>query len=172
MSLRLTTKRFPVIVVALLGITQRKIVAGHVREASEIDDVREPIAAGLEPLVASRGDRERVAGLDRARHGQEQRQPRIRRPLRMRLHLDRKAGIVSARPDDLAAAEDAGGERADPACREVEIADDARDRAAAVVGGCAEIDLAARIAELPGACALKDAARALVELRREPAKLG
>ena len=90
----------------------------------------------------------------------------------MRLRLDSKAGVGARRPRDFAAAEDAGCERADPAGGEVEIADDARDRPAAVVRRRAEIDLTAGVAKLPGVGPLEHAACALVELCRKPAELG
>src|SRR5215211_5925233 len=52
---------------ALEREAQDEIVAGHVREAAEIQGVREFRAAGGEALVAAGGDAERVADGDRAR---------------------------------------------------------------------------------------------------------
>src|SRR5690606_17873206 len=93
---RTTTKssgpRAAVIAAALIGIGQREVVAGHVWESAEIDDVAEAVSAGLKRFVAAGGDGERIAGVDRIRHRQEQREPGNVRACRVRLHLNRKAG--------------------------------------------------------------------------------
>ena len=157
---------------ALPGEAQDEIVARHVREAAEVDDVGEFRAAGGEALVAAGRDGERVADGDRPRRRAATGRARPRRPRRDAPSPRREPGIGAARPDELAAREPAVGKAPRAAAARPSAPSVRDDRAGRAEGGVVEVDAAARVAEIGVAGRAVEPAALLVEAVHDAAQLG
>src|SRR3954468_14163157 len=87
----------------LLRDADDEVVAGHVREATEVRHVAELLPAGRMSLVAAGRDLERIAHDDRLRRPLPEVELRAAADPAVDLDLDREPGIRAARPDELAA---------------------------------------------------------------------
>src|SRR3954463_4606061 len=105
---------------ALAGDAHDEIVAGHVREATEVDAIGEFSAAGGEALIAAGGNAERVADRDGARRAPPQVDLRPTAPDAMRLDLNGNPGLGPPRPAEASACKKAVREAGEGVRREAE----------------------------------------------------
>src|SRR5690606_6324584 len=139
------------------------------REAAEVDRIREFRAACFEALVATRRHRKEVTVGERLGHLLPEREAHLAGFDAMLLHLHRETGVRSRRVGELAARESAARESIEPGDADEARAFDREHAALAAERGIVETDRAARVAEIGVAGGREDAAALLVQPCGEPA---
>ena len=128
------------------GVSEHCVLAGDVRETTEVGGVGELRATGLHALVTACADREGVTARNGPHRCFHLRQRRDTVGHVMRDDLRPPPGICPADPFYRAKGEPAGGENAEARGCESPVAQNIDYSAGALEGGILQIDAAARIA--------------------------